>query len=135
METTLLHATECDYEVEKTWLDRTQYVYSHGDMRVLIEPFAPMSNAYGMIEEALQRFRLSVPDYELVDRRSLDAPTRGSLLIGHRLGGLSRFEVSLFFPVADMAWAFRVASPLGQESLCYETLERFLQTFQPVEAS
>lgn len=135
METTLMHATECDYEVDETWVDRTQYVYSHGDMRVLIEPFAPMASAYGRIEEALQRFRVSVPDYELVERRSLDAPTPGSLLIAHRLGGLSRFEVSLFFPVADMAWAFRVASPLGHEALCYETLERFLQTFHPVEPS
>ncbi len=134
-EMTTFHTTECVYEVERDWLDRTRYIYELGDLRVLVEPYASAKDAPREIETALQRFRLTVPGYELVQRATTDRPVPDSLVIAHRLGGLSRFELSVFFRMGDLTWAFRAASPLDQEERCQEVLESFLASFQPLEES
>ena len=129
------YATECAYEIDASWSDHSQHIYELGPVRVLVERFAPNGAAEASIRAAIERFRTTIPAYELVRYDASDEPTPGALIVAHRLGGLSRFELSVFFPVGDHTWTFRVSAPLDEEPACQEILEAFLQTFEPIEAS
>lgn len=132
-DTTTVHTTECAYEVDATWSDHTRYVYQQGELRVLVEPFAPRATALADLDQALDRFRRTISKYELVDRYDVDRPVPGSLVVSHRLGGLSRFETSVLFPVGDQMWTCRISAPLEEEERCDDVLESFLSTYQPIE--
>lgn len=128
-------ATECAYEVDADWVDRTRYLYKDGDVVAVSEPFAPVAESAAAIERVLQRFRFSVPGYELLERRRIDHPVPGAELLAHRLGGdVALVEVSVFWPVGDTTWAFRVQGPPSTEARCRAAVESFLETYQPVEA-
>lgn len=128
-------ATECAFQVDDSWKDQTRYVYQDEEMLVVSEPFASVAETTTAIETVLGRFRVSVPGYALVERRKLDQPVEGAELVAHRLGGPTpRFEIAVFWPIADTTWSFRVQAPPASEERCRAALESFLQTYQPVEA-
>ena len=51
------HATECVYEVDADWVDRTRYVYKAGPISVLTEVLAPLAEAQPKVQKALDFFR------------------------------------------------------------------------------
>jgi hypothetical protein len=128
------HATECVFEVDGRWLDDTGYTYQAGPVGVVIGPFAPLETWRAKVDEALEKFKLSVPAYELVERRELDRPAPGAELVSMRVGGqLELFELSIFWPIGGKVWVFRSRGPLSAEEACREAAATFLETYQPVE--
>lgn len=128
-------ATECAFQVDAGWKDQTRYLYQNEEIIVVSEPFASVAETSVAIEKVLERFRVSVPGYELVERRKLDQPGEGAELVAHRLGGPTpRFEIAVFWPIEDTTWSFRVQAPPASEERCRMALESFLQSYQPVEA-
>lgn len=128
--------TECLFELEPGWSDETGYVYVDGDVRVVVGPFAPEAEANGKLEQALERFRLAVPSYELLERQQTDSPVRGSELIAHRLGGaLGIFEISVFWRLGQMLWVIRAAGPSDAEPRCRAAVSSFCDSYEPIEAA
>lgn len=127
--------TECVFDVDDDWIDETGYVYEAGGMNVVIGPYASRDEWRAKMDEALERFKLSVPAYELVERREIDRPAPGAELVSMRVGGqMSIFEMSIFWPIGDVVWVFRSRGKLEAEASCRETAEGFLETYQPVDA-
>lgn len=130
----LCNATECVFPVDDGWVDHTGYAFQADDMTVVIGPFSPRDGWREKVDEALERFRLSVPAYELVERRPLDKPAPGAELVAHRVGGqLLLFELSIFWPIGETVWVFRAKGPQTTEEPCREAAESFLETYRPVE--
>lgn len=130
--------TECVFEVEPGWADETGYDYDNGDVRVVLGPICPASAFPGKIDKLVETFRLSAPDYELVERRAVDRPAPGAELLAHRIGGtINRFELSIFWPIGDSIWAFRVRTPRGSDPIGWSVAESFVASYQrhpPIEA-
>jgi hypothetical protein len=123
------------FEVEDDWVDDTGYQYHANGINVVIGPYAKVDTYRAKMEEALERFRLSVPAYELVERREIDKPAPGAELVSMRVGAkMSIFEMSIFWPIGDVVWVFRSRGKLDDEAMCREAAEGFLQTYQPLEA-
>lgn len=130
-----VQATECMFDVEDDWVDDTGYQYWANGISVVIAPYAMADKYRAKVEEALERFRLSIPSYELVERREIDQPVPGAELVSMRVAAeMQIFEVSIFWPIGDIVWAFRSRGKLEDEPLCREAAEGFLQTYQPLEA-
>lgn len=128
------HTTECIFEVADDWIDDTGYTYDHGDVRVVAGPFAPVSEWRRKVDEALEKFRLSVPAYELLERRPIDRPAPGAEVVALKVGGTMKvFELSIFWPIGETVWVFRAKGPQAVEDSCREAAESFLETYQPVE--
>lgn len=128
------HATECVFPVEDHWVDHTGYTYQASEVNVVIGPFGPRNGWREKVDEALERFRLSVPAYELVERRPIDRPAPSAELIAHKVGGqLALFELSIFWPIGETVWVFRSRGPQTMEDPCREAAASFLETYQPVD--
>jgi hypothetical protein len=124
--------TECVFEIDDGWVDDTGYVYTHGDVDVRCGPLCPVSAFYGKVDKAIETFRLGAPEYELVERRALDRPARGAEFLAHRVGGtIDRFEVSIFWPIDETIWVFRVRCPRATEQDGWRVAESFLETYEP----
>jgi hypothetical protein len=78
--------TECAYDVDEGWFDRTRYAYADDDVRVIAEPFAPLAEAKSRVDDAIGRFSLSMARYQLIERRAVERPFRGEI-VTHRFGG------------------------------------------------
>ncbi len=129
-------ATECTYEVEADWVDHTRYVYRAGELLALCEPFSSAADGPALIQKALDRFRVSMPGYELAERRSIDRPTEGAELFSQRFGGpRALFEISVFWRVGDVMWVFRVQGPPAEHERGMRAVESFLESYEPVEAA
>ena len=126
-------ATECIYQVDDDWVDETRYLYRSGEVFALCEPVSSVADGKAKIEKAIEIFRLSAPQYELLERRSLERPVRGAELLAHRIGGDDVFEIAVFWPIDDTMWAFRVRGPLAAEDSCRDTMQGFLESYEPVE--
>lgn len=130
-----VQTTECMFEVEDDWVDETGYRYYANGINVSIGPFAKRNDYRAKLEEALEKFKLSVPAYELVERREIDKPAAGAELVSMRVGAqMSIFEMSVFWPIGDVVWVFRSRGKLEDEPLCREATDGFLETYQPIEA-
>ena len=131
---TTFQATEFAYEIEDGWRDQTRYLYDHGSVRATIEVYSSVQNYPREIEKTMERFRLAVPSYALLERRKLDRPAPGAELFAHRLGGdFTSFEITVFWPVGELMWMFRATGPHAEEDRCREMVETFLDTYQPVD--
>jgi hypothetical protein len=127
------YASECTFEVEAGWVDRTVYVYHQGDLRFVVEHFGPASTARERVEDVLKHFDRSVPHYAIVERREIDRPFRGELIV-HRLpGDIGELEAVLVWTIEDRCWICRATGPLDAEDACRAVIERFLETYEPVE--
>ncbi len=130
-----IHATECLFDVEDEWVDHTNYVYQAGEVKVLVAPFERSDTWRARFDAALERFRMSLPAFELVEQRMVDKPAYGAELVSMRVGGqTSLFELSIFWPLGDWVWIFRSSGPLAAEDAIREVAERFMETYQPVDA-
>jgi hypothetical protein len=126
-------ASECAYDVEDGWVDRTRYAYADGDVRVIAERFSPSAEAKSRVDEAIARFSLSMARYELLERRKIERPFVGEV-VTHRFGGeLDQFEIAAFFEAAGETWVFRVSGRNHTEDRCRLAFESFIETYQPVE--
>lgn len=129
------HTTECVFELEPGWIDDTGYSYQGGPVTVVIGPYTPVAKFATQLKESLERFRMAVPSYELLEHTTIPRPVAGAELVAHRLGGeLSMFELSIFWPLDETMWVFRARGPLDAEEPCKRAAEEFLKTYQPVEA-
>lgn len=131
---TAFFATECIYEVDDDWVDETRYVYKNGDVVAICEPVSPVAEAKAKIDRALEIFRVSTPDYQLLERRGIDRPVRGAEILTHKIGGEGAFETAVFWPIGETMWAFRVRGPLADEDGCRQAMDGFLESYEPVEA-
>lgn len=125
--------TECAYDVDDGWVDRTRYAYADDHVRAIAEPFSPTGEAKRRVDEAIQRFTLSMARYELLERRAVERPFRGEV-ITHRFGGeVDQFEIAAFFEAVGETWVFRVSGRNHVEDRCRLAFESFIETYQPVE--
>lgn len=132
--TTTCHATECIFEIDDDWVDDTGYSYQAGEVNVVIGPFAPIHTWRAKVDETLERFKLSVPAYELVERRPIDRPVPQAEMVSMRVRGQTAlFELSVFWPIGERMWVFRARGPLATEDDCRAATESFLETYQPVD--
>ncbi len=130
---TICEATECVFEYPNGWIDDTGYQYDAGEVNVVAGPFATRDTWQRKVDEALEKFRLSVAGYELVERRRIDLPTPSAEIVVLRVGGTTDvFELSIFWPIGEVVWVFRSRGPQSFEVFCRETAQRFLQTYEPV---
>ncbi|NUP12613.1 MAG: hypothetical protein HOW73_41745 [Polyangiaceae bacterium] len=130
--TAIRTCTECVFEVDDDWVDETGYVYENGDVHVVIGPMCAVEAFTGKVDKAIETFRLGAPEYEVVERRSLDRPAPGAQFLAHRVGGsVNRFELSVFWPIAGTMWVFRVRSPRASEQIAWTVAESFLASYQP----
>lgn len=132
------NATECVYQVDADWIDRTRYVYKHGAITVLSEPLTTVGEAKAKIQKALDAFQITMPNYQLLERRNLDKPVPGAELFAHRMGNpdeMQVFEIAVFWPVGESMWVFRVQAPLAAEEACRHVMDSFFESYEPVEAS
>jgi hypothetical protein len=126
--------TECVFDVEDGWVDDTGYSFENGSLSVVMGPYVAKVKWPGKLDQAVETFRLATPEYELVERRVETRPVAGSDLLAHRIGGpIDRFELNVFWPLGDMIWAFRVRAPRASEELCWQTAERFLDSYEPID--
>jgi hypothetical protein len=117
---TLHSCTECTFDVEAGWVEKTGYSFKNGAVQVTIGPFTPVAEWAGKLDKAAETFRLSLP-----------AP--GAEIFVHRMGGKSpRFELSLFWPLRDTIWVFRARGPWDAEEVCREVSDRFIETYEIV---
>ena len=134
MTMTFFESSECMYEVESDWIDQTEYVFVDGDVRVATKPFASLSETPGLIDAALERFRASVPRHTLVERRPIDKPGPGEIIV-HKVGGdASHVEIVVHWGIGDLSWMLRASGPLEAEQRCRDIIETFVETYRPVEA-
>lgn len=132
---TLCQATECVFEIPEGFIDDTGYEYERGPVNVVTGPYATLSEWRKKVEDALDKFRTSVPAYELIERRSIEQPVPGAELVVLRVGGsIDVFELSIFWPIGDTMWAFRSRGPQAVEDACREAAQAFLETYEPLGA-
>ncbi len=130
---TLHTCSECVFELDSDWVDDTKYTFENGELRVAVGPFVPAASFEGKVDKAIETFRLTMPQYELIERGRIDRPAPGAELLAHRFGGmLSRFELSIFWRVEETVWVMRVRGPWDSEELCRHVVARFLETYEPV---
>lgn len=131
---TLRTCTECVFEIEPEWVDDTGYVYTDGDVNVVIGPLCAMAAWPGKVDKAVETFNQSAPEYEVVERQAVDRPAPGAELLAHRVGGeVDRFELSIFWPLGETMWVFRVRAPRTSEQLCWRVAESFVDTYEPIK--
>lgn len=131
---TLHSCSECIFDVEPGWVEKTGYAFANGAVRVAIGPFTPIAEWAGKLDKAAETFRLSLPEYEFIERSPLDRPAPGAEIFVHRMGGESpRFELNLFWPLGDTIWVFRARGPWDGEELCRHIADRFIETYEIVE--
>lgn len=126
-------ASECEFEVEDGWRDLTNYVYRLGVVTFHVERFGRASDASERVEGALRNFDRSATRHVVVERRLIETPFRGDF-IAHRMasdGGL--FEVIVVWAIGERSWLCRATAPLEAEDACRETIDKFLETYEPVE--
>lgn len=122
-------ASECEFEVETGWRDLTKYVYRLGDLTFHIEPFGRASDASERVEGALKNFDRSTTRHVVVERRRIDTPFRGEL-IAHRMADI--FEVIVCWAIGERSWLCRATGPIEAEDACRETVDKFLETYEPI---
>ncbi len=130
---TVHQASECAFEVDSTWVDQTRYVYVSGSVRLVFESFGDAADARERVDGALEAFERSMPRHVVLERRPLVTPIRGEL-IAHRMpsdGGL--FEMLVYWAIDERCWLCRACGPLDAEDACRRAVERFLETYEPVE--
>jgi hypothetical protein len=126
--------TECIFEVPAGWEDKTRYFYRRGNLLANAQELGPAAKAREQMAQGLARLRVAMPGYELVERAAIDRPAKGAELIAQRFGGRNAFEISVFWPIGEVLWMFRVQGPPSSEDDCREVLESFLQSYEPLEA-
>ncbi|HTJ84826.1 MAG TPA: hypothetical protein VL400_24070 [Polyangiaceae bacterium] len=127
------HSSECAFEVDPAWVDRTVYVYISGEVRVLIERFGAPADARKRVDDALAAFARTVPLHAVVERREISSPGAGEI-VAHRMPGeISQFEKLVYWGVGDECWMFRTTGPLDSESACSAVVDTFLATYEPTE--
>lgn len=128
---TLHSCTECSFDVEPGWVEKTAYAYKNGALQVTIGPFIALAEWPGKLDKAAETFRLSLPEYEFIERSPLDRPAPGAEIFVHRMGGKTpRFELNLFWPLRDTIWVFRARAPWDAEEVCREVSDRFSETYE-----
>jgi hypothetical protein len=128
------HTTECSYEIDERWVDRTRYIYANGRVAALAERFGPVQNAASAIEAGLKRFQTSAPGHQLLERREVSDPAPGASQVMHRFAGPPKiFEAAVFWPLGGELWLFRVQGPWEEEAMCRETLKSFVRSYTPIE--
>lgn len=129
------HATECLYAVDEGWTERTRYAYKAGDLVAISEPFASVAEGRAAIDAALNRFRISTAGYQLLEHHRLNQPVEGAELVTQRFTSpRTLFEITLFWPVGEVLWMFRVFGPPDTEAQCREAMASFLESYESMEA-
>lgn len=132
---TLCQATECVFEIPEGFVDDTGYEYELGPVNVVTGPYGTLAEWRQKVEIALEKFRTSVPAYELIERRPIEQPVPGAELVVLKVGGsIDVFELSIFWPIGDKVWAFRSRGPQAVEDACREAAQAFLETYEPLGA-
>lgn len=128
------HATECLYVVDEGWVERTRYAYKSGDIVAISEPFAAVAEGRAAIDAALDRFRISTAGYQLLEHQRSSRPVEGAELVAQRFTSpRALFEITLFWPVGDVLWMFRVFGPQDSEPQCREAMAGFLESYESTE--
>jgi hypothetical protein len=127
-------ATECIFEVPAGWADKTRYLYRRGDLLAHAQELGPLAKSREQMNRGLERLRVSMPGYQLLERSAMDRPAKDAELVAQRFGSPHLFEISVFWPIGEMLWMFRVQGPPSSEDLCREAMESFLQSYELLEA-
>jgi hypothetical protein len=128
--TQVRQGTEFRIETPHGWVDESAHTYRAATVEVTIGRYAPVAKAAKKLEEALERFRLAVANYELVERSKGELPVPGSELVAHRIrAGFEMFEISVFWPIGDLVWVFRARSLLADEDECWAAAKSFMRSY------
>jgi hypothetical protein len=112
-------------------VDESSHSFKAPNVEVAIGRYAPREETPKRITEALDRFRLSVAGYELVERSMRERPSPGAELVAHRIrAGFEVFEISVFWPIESLTWVFRARSLLTAEDDCWAAARGFMETYQ-----
>jgi hypothetical protein len=129
-----VHVSECSFEIDDGWTDESSYLYVDDAIHVATGRYAARTSWPRKLDEALERFALAAPGYELLERVRSDRPIPGTERVAHRVGGgYPVFEVSLFLPIRDEVWMFRVSGPHHESERCRAALDAFVASYQPTE--
>lgn len=131
--TSFHHASELAFEVEPGWVDRTVYSFVRGEFRVYIRQFGAAADARARADLALANFARQVPRHAVIERRPIDAPGPGELVVHQIPGDPGAVEVFIYWAVGDRCWLCRSTGPLDAESECRSIIEGFIETYEPVE--
>jgi hypothetical protein len=129
--TQVRQGTEFRIETPQGWVDESAHTYRAATVEVTIGRYAPVAAAAKKLEQALERFRLAVANYELVERSKGERPIPGSELVAHRIRtGYEVFEISVFWPIGDLMWVFRARSLVTAEDECWAAARSFMESYK-----
>lgn len=129
----LHHASELAFEVEPGWVDRTAYSYVMGDFRFHIRRFGATTDARSRADLALSYFERSVPRHKVIERREIDAPGPGELVVHQIPGDPGAVEVFMYWAVGERCWLCRSMGPIDQEAETRNIVDNFIETYESVE--
>jgi hypothetical protein len=126
----VVRGTEFRLELPHGWVDESSHSFKAPNVEVAIGRYAPRAETSKRLAEALERFRLSVANYELLERSPRERPTPGAELVAHRIrAGFEVFEISVFWPIDSLTWVFRARSLLTAEDECWAAANGFMETY------
>jgi hypothetical protein len=131
--TSFHHASELAYQVEPGWVDRSEYSYVRGEFRFYVRQFGAASDARARADLALAKFARNVPRHAVIERRAIDAPGPGELVVHQLPGDPGAVEIFMYWAVGDRCWLCRATGPLDAEPECRRIIDGFIETYEPVE--